>query len=774
MNATPLMRIQGYITSIAGAILFAAVSSAATYHVKPGGNDTASGLNDANAWASVAKVNATPLSAGDHVLFKSGGVYRDATLIPSGSGTSANRIVYGAYGSGAKPILTTAIVLPSAGWTSAGSDVYSRPLATSTRMVTVNNTYMVRAASVAALAPGQYFWDAATATLHVKDTAGSPNVTGKIYEAAQRDHVIVSTAGRDYLTFQNLRLEKSSLGLVVVESASTYHTFEACEFFASSSNGMRAGAGVHANNADGLRLLNSRLSHHEGDGIYVQNSDHVEVTANEIDHLFDLGGDPGPDGIQLNGLKGTLNHFIVKDNIVRRESKTTNKGGIIVERGTGGLVSGNRVFMGKFGIAIYTSDTVVEYNYLENIGMNDALRLWENRGQTNVTLRYNIVNGCDNSGLIIGNGTQTVTPMANIRVYNNLIYNSYWGVGFAVPVSGEFKNNIVWSDAHANPQRRLNFTGVIPGQTFVSDHNIIQDKGSAPMVRWLGANYHDLASFQAASGSDANSLSSSPMWVAPASGNFQLQSGSPAIDAGAPLGATIDFDGNPAPQGAATDIGPLEHGGLLAYEDFNYTPGPLASANGGFGWSDAWLVGGGVGVAEILAGSHAWAGLPTSGNRFRIYDTDGVHQTITRTLAKAFGAVSETYWLSFLVKKYNSGREAYLEMNGFVFKATGAAWQVKTPSTAYMNISGSNYAGLHLIVARVDATVTGDTVRVWVDPVVSAGEPEVGTEAAIRHDPGFTFNTVRLRHGPWGNHLQSSEWDELRFGTSFASVTGGL
>lgn len=497
------------------------------------------------------------------------------------------------------------------------------------------------------------------------------------------------------------------------------------------------------------------------------------MTGNEIDHLFDLGGDAGPDGIQLNGHTGTLNNFIVRDNIVRRETKTTNKGCIIVERGSGGLISGNRVFMGKFGIAIYTSNTVVEYNYLENIGMNDALRLWENRGQTDVTLRYNIVNGCDNSGLSIGNASQAVTPMSNIRVHNNLIYNSYWGVGFSVPVSGEFKNNIIWSDAHVNPQRRLNVTGVISGQTFASDHNIIQDKGTSEMVRWLGTSYTDLAGFQSGSGSDANSLTASPSWVAPASGNFQLQGGSPAIDAGAPLGATTDFDGNPAPQGATTDIGPLEYGELLAYEDFNYAPGVLASASGGFGWNDAWSIGGGAGVTEILSGSHAWTGLPTSGNRFRIYDTDGVHQQITRTLTKTFGANTETYWLSFLVKKYSSGREAYLDLNGLVFKATSADWQVKTPSTAYVGIPGSNYAGLHLIVARVDATPSGDTVRVWVDPVIASGEPLLGSEAAIRTDPGFTFNTVKLRHGPWGNHLQSSEWDELRFGTSFNAVVNG-
>lgn len=766
MKTLPRIRI---LTTVLAGALSAVSCLAATYYVKPGGNDLADGLSDATAWASIAKVNATALSAGSQVLFKAGGVYNDATLVPSGSGTSANRIIYGAYDTGAKPILTTAITLPSSGWTSVGADVYSLPLATQTRMVTVNNTYMVRATSVAGLLAGQYFWDSTTGTLYVKDTAGSPNTTGKIYQAAQRDHVVLSTAGRSYLTFQGLRFEKSSLGLVVVEAASTYHTFDDCEFFASSSSTMRAGSGIHANNADGIRLLNSRLSYHEGDGIYVQNSDNVEVTGNEIDHLFDYGGDNGPDGIQLNGLKGTLNNFIVKDNVVRRETNTTAKGCIIVERGAGGLISGNRVYKGAFGIAIYTSDTVVEYNYLEGVGNNSALRMWENRGQTNVTLRYNIVNTCQHTGLVVGNSTNAATPMANIRIYNNVFYNTQWGVTVSVPVSGEFKNNIIWSTWNV----RYSVASIIAGQTFISNNNIIQTRATGTMVGWLGTGYSDFAAYQAASGQDANSLTTAPGWVSPATGDFHLPAGSPAINAGAALGATTDFDGNPVPNGGATDIGPLEYGGLIAYEGFDYATGALSSAGGGFGWVDSWTTGGATGVTEILSGSHAWTGLPSAGNRFRIYDTDGVHQTVTRTFAKTFGAITETYWLSFLVKKFASGREAYLEMNGFNFKATSGNWQVKTPSTAYVDIPGSTYSGLHLIVARVDATTSGDTVYVWVDPVIASGEPSTGSAAATRSDPGFTFNTVRIKHGPWGNASQSSEWDELRFGTSFDAVVTG-
>jgi len=72
---------------------------AATYHVRNGGNDNNSGLDDANAWASLAKVGTVALNPGDSVLFKKGSVWTDASLtVANVSGTSTNYITFGSYG----------------------------------------------------------------------------------------------------------------------------------------------------------------------------------------------------------------------------------------------------------------------------------------------------------------------------------------------------------------------------------------------------------------------------------------------------------------------------------------------------------------------------------------------------------------------------------------------------------------------------------------------------------------------------------------------------
>lgn len=69
-----------------------------THYVKTGGDDGKDGLSDANAWATVGKVNGHALSAGDAVLFKASNTFSDAELDPVASGTAGNPILYGTYG----------------------------------------------------------------------------------------------------------------------------------------------------------------------------------------------------------------------------------------------------------------------------------------------------------------------------------------------------------------------------------------------------------------------------------------------------------------------------------------------------------------------------------------------------------------------------------------------------------------------------------------------------------------------------------------------------
>lgn len=80
----------------------------ATYYVRNGGSDAASGTSDANAWATIARVNTAmndTIVAGDQVLFKRGDKFFGKLDSMKALGSGPNR-VWGAYGTGEKPIIS--------------------------------------------------------------------------------------------------------------------------------------------------------------------------------------------------------------------------------------------------------------------------------------------------------------------------------------------------------------------------------------------------------------------------------------------------------------------------------------------------------------------------------------------------------------------------------------------------------------------------------------------------------------------------------------------
>ncbi len=89
----------------------------ATYYVRNGGSDSASGTSDANAWATISRVNTamnSTINAGDEVLFKRGDKFY-GRLNSMRALTSGPNRVWGAYGTGAAPIISNyKTAIPSA------------------------------------------------------------------------------------------------------------------------------------------------------------------------------------------------------------------------------------------------------------------------------------------------------------------------------------------------------------------------------------------------------------------------------------------------------------------------------------------------------------------------------------------------------------------------------------------------------------------------------------------------------------------------------------
>ena len=95
-----------------------------TYYVSStSGNDQADGSSPTNAWRTLDRVNAAKLQPGDAVLFERDNLWR-GELLPK-SGAADRPVTYGAYGTGAKPLLQGSVAMSRAeDWVSEGNNLW--------------------------------------------------------------------------------------------------------------------------------------------------------------------------------------------------------------------------------------------------------------------------------------------------------------------------------------------------------------------------------------------------------------------------------------------------------------------------------------------------------------------------------------------------------------------------------------------------------------------------------------------------------------------------
>lgn len=73
------------------------------YYVSNAGDDLKDGLSPLNAWRTIAKVNSISFVPGDKIGFAKNGVWAEKLIIPS-SGSAGSPITFGAYGTGVNPL----------------------------------------------------------------------------------------------------------------------------------------------------------------------------------------------------------------------------------------------------------------------------------------------------------------------------------------------------------------------------------------------------------------------------------------------------------------------------------------------------------------------------------------------------------------------------------------------------------------------------------------------------------------------------------------------
>ena len=104
-------------------ILNSVLASATDYYVSSTGNDFSNGLSESTPWKTISKLNSalSGMKPGDRILFRRGDVFYGSLNITS-SGTKTNPIVFGAYGTGANPVITGFRTVSS--WTYVKPGIY--------------------------------------------------------------------------------------------------------------------------------------------------------------------------------------------------------------------------------------------------------------------------------------------------------------------------------------------------------------------------------------------------------------------------------------------------------------------------------------------------------------------------------------------------------------------------------------------------------------------------------------------------------------------------
>jgi hypothetical protein len=154
----------------------------------------------------------------------------------------------------------------------------------------------------------------------------------------------------------------------------------------------------------------------------------------------------------------------------------------------------------------------------------------------------------DNRG-INAQGGSSLTSNVRIEGYNNVLYGSMRAGRAGVFITDgpkftyNFRNMIVANWSRGFDDQFNN--GVIEAL----DYNCAFGNTT---------NYFDNSTGNLNAKVGSHSITSNPLFVNAAAGDFHLQAGSPCINVGANLGLTTDKDGNAVPQGGTPDIGAYE------------------------------------------------------------------------------------------------------------------------------------------------------------------------------------------------------------------------
>ena len=518
---------------------FTILGFAKTFYVSNNGSDAANGTSIDTPWKTLAKVSGFSFSPGDIISFKCGDSWREQLSIPS-SGVKDNPIIFGTYGTGAKPRILGSSIETS--WINVSGNIWKSthtfkdPTSVSSYGCSIffiestgrTSWGRVKKANTSACI-AEYDWTVTSGYIYIYSPT-DPNIRYSGVEIPQRA-IAVRLLSKQYITIDGLEIAYTG-------------------YFGIAESGSEV-------ISRGLTIENCHIHHigrkEYGMGIESFYSD-VLIRNNEIDNS-------GRRNISLNLYENGLSvtNIIVENNILHDSFHTTG-----VDIATSGTSSLSNITIRNN--LIYNTELEANIDNVEYFGSGFIYLAPQNVNNTinGVYVYNNVFRLITSNGFNIGTGYGAT----NVSFYNNTIYGvskhitgTYRSV-MLIEDGGNivFKNNIIYNnvDINTNPT----FTGIVIGATagtVILDNNLYYNTSATRMNMWYGTTYtvSQWATYKSVSKQEANSiLGQDPSFVS--SSDFHLKSTSPAINAGTNVGTMTDFDGISIV--GLPDLGAFEYG----------------------------------------------------------------------------------------------------------------------------------------------------------------------------------------------------------------------
>ncbi len=504
------------------AMIFLCFNAFATdYFVKNGGSDSNTGLSDAQAWATIAKVNAQTFSAADRIAFNQGDTWEigaDEQLEPD-SGTWIADVTYTQYGTGAKPKFNVANTKDQGIYAflkeyfiidniqfSGGKTDQKFIFLDSCNNVQINNSYFTGI-------------DPQFAIYSYHDSNPAVDVFNITINSCEFE----TTASNDAIRFATFSTVGNTRNIKISDCDFTDLPATAIRFFITQTYTDAGQAPQYIDIEDNTMNDIDRVA------IIFDSGKNVTLARNDCD---DIGDDSiaNINAFQMNNIKTLL----IEDNNINNVKTSVPDGHAIIL--DWGYTSNDHL----------TEDAVVRRNRLSNCLAGSSSSGVEIFKAINSKVYNNIIILCSR-GMQLVNSQSSGNSFFNNTTSDIISY--CMTIRSSAPICN-LKNNIFKGGTYGV---RVESNGVIPTE----DYNSYYDNS---MFKFYDAT----TSAEITIGS--NSITSDPLL----SDNFSIPTNSPAKDAGVALSDVLyDFRRLRRPRGSAYDIGAYEFGSTVSFRKIN-------------------------------------------------------------------------------------------------------------------------------------------------------------------------------------------------------------